>query len=244
VPALVKAAEVVVVDSQAVGIELAERFGAAAAQIAVVPPGVSESFREVANMSRPDARLELGLEHRGAKDETPLIGGLVSSIPRKNSGAVLEVLETLVADDEVAAVVAGWDGPARVFGHHERPASSLVTDLGAVTERELALIYRALDVFIWRPLYEGFGLPIVECASARTPVVCTPMPAAAEHISQDVAMVGDVEEAVSAVRRLLASRSAANNMADRAAAAVADLTWDRTAAGVLAVVGLDKQMTR
>jgi len=243
VPALVDASQMVVVDSEAVATDLTERFKVSSDRMLVVAPGISDAFREVAHMSRTDARAEFGPERLGVNGQRPLIGGLVSSIPRKNSGAVVEALSTLVVSDEADAVVAGWDGPTRVFGRHERPTSPLVVDLGALTERELALFYRCLDVFVWLPHYEGFGLPIVECASAGTPVVCTPMPAAVEHVGQDVAMARDAEEAVSAVRRLLADQSAAADMAGRAAAAVADLTWDSTASGILAAATSIKEMT-
>ncbi|NOX28990.1 MAG: glycosyltransferase family 4 protein, partial [Actinobacteria bacterium] len=228
VPALVDAAQLVVVDSQAVADDLTERFKISSDRMSVVAPGISEVFREVGQMSRTDARVEFGPERLGTDRERPLIGGLVSSIPRKNSAAVLDALGTLVVSGEADAVVAGWDGPSRVFGRQRRPSSPLVADLGALTERDLALFYRCLDVFVWLPSYEGFGLPIVECAAVGTPVVCTPMPAAVEQVGQDVAMARDVEEAVSAVRRLLADRSAAVDMAERAAVAVADLTWDLT----------------
>ncbi len=244
VPALVDAAEVVIVDSQAVADELTKRFKVSSGRMSVVAPGISDVFREIAYMSRADARVEFGPERLGATGERPLIGGLVSSIPRKNSAAVVEALSTLVVSDEADAVVAGWDGPTRVFGRHQRHSSPLVVDLGVLTERELALFYRCLDVFVWLPHYEGFGLPIVECASVGTPVVCTPMPAAVEQVGQDVAMVRDGEEAVSAVRRLLADQSVTADMAERAAAAVADLTWDSTASGILAAATSIKQATR
>jgi len=232
-PSLAQNAAAVIVDSAAVGRELTDRFGVGTESLTVAPPGVDGAFRDVALMSRTEARASLGLANLGSDVEVPLVGGLISSIPRKNSSAVVDALGVLVDEDNIRAVVAGWDGPTRVFGKGQRPRSGLVDDLGSLTDSELALFYRSLDVFVWLPSYEGFGLPIVECAAAGTPVVCTAMPAAIEHLGGDVTVVDSPAAAVVAVRELLSDTNRLLEKVRRAQVAVAELTWDRTAQSVL-----------
>jgi len=253
-PSLIRNAATMLVDSAAVGRELTDRFGVSSERLTVAPPGVDDSFREVALISRAEARSSLGRaklgavvqmpmvgsltppvlgESSSAVVEVPLVGGLISSIPRKNSGDVVDALGILVAEDGVSAAVAGWDGPSRVFGPAQRPRSDLVNDLGTLTDHELALFYRSLDVFVWLPSYEGFGLPIVECAAAGTPVVCTAMPAAVEHLGGNVTIVESASAAVGAVRDLLSDSDRRAETGQRAQAAVSELTWDRTAQSVL-----------
>jgi len=231
-PKLARSASVVVVDSEAIQAEVEQRFSVDRARIVVAQPGVDDRFRDVAKVDRLEARRLLGLGAYGIDLTAPLIGGLVSSIPRKRSNDVLATLETAVTAGAASAVVAGWDGPSRVFGVSDRPGSRFVDDLGHLSDDDLALFYRALDVFVWLPRHEGFGLPVVEAAAAGTPVVCTAVPSAVEHLAPDVALVSSVSDAVAVVGELLADVDHAGAVAARAQANVAHLTWDATAAAV------------
>lgn len=231
-PSLARSASVVVVDSEAIQTELEERFSIDPARIVIAEPGVDDAFRAVAELDRVEARRRLELGSYGIDVTAPLIGGLVSSIPRKRSGEVLAALETAVAGGAASAVVAGWDGPTRIFGESDRPRSDFVEDLGHLSEEDLAIFYRALDVFVWLPQHEGFGLPVVEAAAAGTPVVCSAVPSAVEHLAPDVEIVSSCAEAAAAIGRLLADPGLAAASAERARDNVSHLTWDATAAAV------------
>jgi len=231
-PTLAKSASMVVVDSEAMLAEVKQRFLVDPARIVVAEPGIDDRFRAAAEVERVEARRLLGLGSYGIDVTAPLIGGLVSSIPRKRANDVLATLETAVAAGAASAVVAGWNGPQRVFGVSDRPTSRFVDDLGCLSDEDFARFYRALDVFVWLPRHEGFGLPVVEAAAAGTPVVCSAIPSAVEHLAPDVAIVESVSEAVAAVGDLLANRDHANEVAERAQRNVAHLTWDATAAAV------------
>lgn len=243
-PILARNAVAVIVDSAAVGRDLADRFEVDHERLSVAPPGVDDIFRDVSLIDRAEARASLGLAERVGDVDAPLVGGLVSSIPRKNSAALIDALGVLVDEDGVSAVVAGWDGPARVFGSGQRPSRALIDDLGTLTDRQLALFYRSLDVFVWLPSYEGFGLPVVECAAAGTPVVCTAMPSAIEHLGGDASVVESSAEAVEAVRSLLAETDTRAERSRKASAAVAELTWDRTARSVLRVTHIAEEASK
>lgn len=235
-PRLAAGAAAIVVDSEIMRDEVVERFEVRREAVTVVAPGVGDRFRTAADVARPAARRALGLEALGIDARRPLVGGLVSSIPRKRGADVLSVLDTLVAEGACEGVVAGFDGPAHVFGDRRRPTSARVCDLGALDDDRLATFLRALDVFVWLPEHEGFGLPVVEAAAAATAVVCTPVPAAVEHLAGSAVLVSEPAAASAAVRRLLEDPPMRHRAADRGRAQVTALTWDRTAAGVLAVV--------
>lgn len=235
-PALARSAARVVADSEVMAAEMARRFDVSCERISVVAPGVGEVFREVASLDRRVARRDLGLGRLGIDVGRPLVGGLVSSIPRKNGRAIVTTFDTIVAAGVADAVVAGWDGPGRVFGSTERPRSTLIADIGSLSDEQLALFYRALDVFVWLPSHEGFGLPVVEAAASGTAVVCSDVPSALEHLGSDVAIVAGASEAIVAVRDLLDDPERRERMGAAGPCRVADLTWQRTAAGISAAV--------
>jgi glycosyltransferase involved in cell wall biosynthesis len=49
---------------------------------------------------------------------------------------------------------------------------------GKVTPPVLSALYRRAVAFVYVPLAEGYGLPVLEAMVTRTPVVSSPVPAA------------------------------------------------------------------
>jgi glycosyltransferase involved in cell wall biosynthesis len=231
-PALAKSADRLVVDSAAMGDELVARFGVSASLVTIAPPGVSDVFRQASQISKAEARQRLDLSKRGIDVSRIVVGGLVSSIPRKNGRGVVDTLDRVVSSGAGEAMTAGWDGPTRVFGRSQRPRSTLVTDLGSLSDEDLALFYRAIDVFVWLPSHEGFGLPVIEAAATGTAVVCSPVPAAVEHLGDSAHIVETTSAAIAAVRDLVEDNQLRDQRAARCLADVEGLTWERTAVAV------------
>ena len=68
-------------------------------------------------------------------------------------------------------------------GHTDSPNVIVV---GIVTEKELRALYQNSIAFVFPSKYEGFGLPILEALSAKTPIVASRIPAFLEFKSKNI----------------------------------------------------------
>src|SRR5205823_11142901 len=64
-----------------------------------------------------------------------------------------------------------------------------VTWLGAVTDEELAKLYRGARCLVYASLYEGFGIPVAEALQCGCPVVTSRDSAMEELAGDDAAYV-------------------------------------------------------
>ena len=111
-----------------------------------------------------------------------------------------------------------------------------VVDLGHVAEGEQLALYRDAELVLFPSLYEGFGLIPFEAAALGTACVYTRRAAMGELLPPSGALPSfDLRLAGSFVFDLLESREARARIVDEISAVAAGLTWDRTAAGYLAV---------
>ena len=197
----------------------------------------------------------LGVDHLDGRDvaeaaarplaDRPFLLMVGSSFWHKNRVFSLRLLEWLVDEH-------GWEGGlVLVGGHHERTssrraeerflaqASSLsdrVIDLGHVPESEQLALYRDAELVLFPSLYEGFGFIPFEAAALGTASVYARRPAMDELLPAFGALPSfDLEEAGGFVAALLSSEGARASVVDAISEIASGLTWDRTAAGYLAV---------
>ncbi len=197
----------------------------------------------------------LGVDHLAGRDvpETlarPLAGRpyllmVGTSFWHKNRVFSLRLLQWLVD-------VHRWDGGlVLVGGHHERTssrraeelflaqASSLsdrVVDLGHVPEGEQLALYRDAALVLFPSLYEGFGFIPFEAAALGTACVYARRPAMDELLPAVGALPSfELDEAGAFVAGLLSSPAARAGIVEAISEIATRLTWDRTAAGYLAV---------
>jgi glycosyltransferase involved in cell wall biosynthesis len=152
VPRVLAAADRVIAVSEFTKRELVSLFPVAAAKIRVVPNAVEDAFTATGPRSTGDYVLAVGTLE-----------------PRKNL-------------DRIAAAV---DGELRVVGERgwggvSPPAN--VTWLGAVSDDELAALYRGARCLVYASLYEGYGIPVAEALACGCPVV-TSLGSAMEEIA-------------------------------------------------------------
>ncbi len=94
----------------------------------------------------------------------------------------------------------------------------------------LAGVYAACDAWLFASRCEGFGLPILEAMSCRTPVIATPAGAAPELVGGGGGVLVDAENADS-MKRAIVDLTRLNGadwraMSDRALATAAAFNWD------------------
>ncbi len=152
--------------------------------------------------------------------------------PRKNLVRLLRAFARLRGPERL--VLAGGGG----WGRDEVKAAvaslrleARVTLTGAVLDDELAKLYSHCAVFVYVPLYEGFGLPVVEAMSCGAKVVTSRDTACAETAGDAALLVNpeDETEIASAIEAALKNDDLRRNSMARSLqfswAHTADLTW-------------------
>ena len=204
--------------------DLVERYGLAPERVRVVPLGISPPVVPPA----PAARLaELGLD-----GDFVLQVGRVET--RKNQVAALAAVERL---DGVTLVVAG---PERDAGLSERLRSSARSRvLGMVDQPTLELLYKRAAAVVVPSLYEGFGLPVLE-AMARGKVVVAVKSSSLPEVGGEAALYfhdsADPAHMARVLEVALGDKLLRTRLARAARARAAKFTWEKTAAGVAAVI--------
>lgn len=149
-------------------------------EAAVVPDGVDVERFASSPLSRAEAGALFGW---GARPTILALGGISR---RKGSRVLLEAFaraRSRLGDDGLLAI-AGPDGDAgdyaegwradaarlglEVAGRRPGPGASVAL-LGAVPARDMPVLYRAVDALAYPSTREGFGLAVLEAASAGVP---------------------------------------------------------------------------
>lgn len=209
--------------SETRGREVAEVLGLPPGEVPVVPDGVApETFLGVGASTRELAR------RAGLEDADPLLLVPVRITPRKRLELAVEVAGVLRArHPRLRLVVSGPLGPhspanvdyaARLRELRARlglgDVVKFLFELAAngehpVDDRGIAELYRLADLVLLPSESEGFGLPVLEAALARVPMVCADIPVLRE-VSGGLAWLyaaGSGADVVAAtVGRALASR--------------------------------------
>lgn len=211
-------------------------YGADAARIEIVPPGVDHDiFHSATPTQRRAERTALGLGNAPAL----LFAGRIQ--PLKGADLAVEALAQLTHRDATLHIVGGPSGPAgsaELSRLHE-----LVVALGlgdrvrfvpAQTHGDLARYYRAADVCLVPSHSESFGLVALEAAACGTPVVAAAVGGLCSLVDDGVSgyLIDSREPADFArpIERLLADPAAAAAMGIAAEAGSRRYAWSMTAA--------------
>lgn len=139
-------------------------------------PGPTITEIELPAASNPgpaDAEL---VRRAGVQDDATLVLAIGSHEPRKNHLALLQAAELVWRDGlPFTLVIAGgnsWanEGFERAVAAARARKRSIVT-LGGASDATVWALYRRARFTVFPSLNEGFGLPVVESISARTPVI-------------------------------------------------------------------------
>jgi alpha-1,3-rhamnosyl/mannosyltransferase len=111
--------------------------------------------------------------------------------------------------------------------------------LGIVDQPMLELLYKQAGAVVVPSLYEGFGLPVLE-AMARGKVVVAAKSSSLPEVGGEAALYfhnsADTDHLAHVLEVALGDEALRTTMARAARARAAKFTWDRTAAGVAAVI--------
>mgnify|MGYP005846890615 CR=1 FL=1 len=150
-----KEVDVIVVPSNTTKKDITE-LGIEERRIRVVPEAADPIFKPVSRM-RVD-RL---------KRKYRISGKYILSVgitPRKNNERIIEAFEKFRPGLDLKLVIIGEP-------KHELPQRRNVIFTGYVPNDEMPIFYSGAEALVYPSLYEGFGLPILEAFSCKTPVV-------------------------------------------------------------------------
>jgi glycosyltransferase involved in cell wall biosynthesis len=235
-----RAASHVITPSESARQDVIGRYGVPAERVHAVPHGVDQTFNPNAGGGR-----RLVTAARGGRD-APYVLYAATLHPRKNLAVLRNAMAALVAEGlPHVLAIAGGAAPDRADSSElelaavaELPgAPDRVVRLGQPTDRELAALMAGADAFCLPSLYEGFGLTVLEAMACGAAVVVSDRGALPELVGDAAVVVEPTTMAVTAaLRRLLTGPVEARALAGAAAARARRFTWERTAAGWLAVL--------
>ena len=157
--------------------------------------------------------------------------------PRKNLALLIKAFAGFKSQNpalhvKLAVVGAkGWKYPSLFHTVHSLGLESSIIFLGYVPDEDLPYLYSAASLFLFPSVYEGFGLPILEAAMSKTPLMLSDIPVFRE-IAGSAAVYFDPRNARQLAEKISAwfAKPDINN---RLAADLAKYSWKKTAAEYL-----------
>lgn len=219
VPWSLEHAAAVVVPTQTIATELAQRHGYPMDRISVTYEGVSPTFFGTTPLSAST------LGRMGIPGRFALAVGTLE--PRKNLLRLLQAWRRAAGDLQgwrlVLAGPRGW-GP-------QLPETEGVMPIGYVGDQTLPGLMAAADIFCYPSLYEGFGLPPLEAMATGTACVVGRYTAAEEVLGDSAVLVdpNDTDALAGALARLGGDGRLRGRLALEGRARAALYTWEATA---------------
>lgn len=216
--------------------DLVRYLGVREETITVVPPGVDQRFFEPTDPQR----VRQVLERYDLRSGYVLTVGTVQ--PRKNFARLIRAHRALplTLRREHPLVIVGKAGWRIEDTLHEIASMEANGDgrwLRFVPQQDLYCLYRGARVFVFPSLYEGFGLPVLEAFASGLPVVTSSTSALPEAAGDAALLVnpGSEAEIATAMHELLANTGLADELRQRGIARARHFSWERCAAGMVAV---------
>lgn len=194
-------------------------------RITVTPLGYDPQLFNVTD--DPEAQAMLG--EAGVPREFVLFVG--SGDPRKNLDALRAALKAAAV--KTPLVTVGWSG------WHQAEKGDAI-NLGYVSDRLLAQLYRTAQLFVMPSGYEGFGLPVLEAMACGCPVVASRAGALPEVGGDSIVTVPDVADARafgSVIHGVLGSSGERDRLRRAGLKRAAFFSWSRTAEKTLSLWG-------
>ena len=230
-----RAAQHLIVISEATKLDYLEHVGAPGERITVVPLAADPIFRP----QPQDAVTAIRVKYRLPEHFVLYLG---SNRPHKNLLRLVEAWHRVEVDgytEGFTLVIAGvWN---KRYPEVRQRAEALrlrnLLFLGPIGEPDMPALFSAASLFVFPSLYEGFGLPVLEAMACGVPVLCSNAASLPEIVGEAAWLVDprDVDGLVDALAELLASPDQREAMSEIGLTQAARFSWAKTAAATLAV---------
>jgi glycosyltransferase involved in cell wall biosynthesis len=161
--------------------------------------------------------------------------------PRKNLARLLAAWAVARERAELADVTLVIVGAAEwLFRDARFPGAATpgIRLTGYVSDEELARYYRHAQAVVYVPLYEGFGLPPLEAMASHVPVLVSDIPPLREVCGAAALYRSpwSVPEIADGLREIVVNASLRSRLRELGDARRAELTWDRAAEQLAALI--------
>jgi len=175
VPRNVREAKRVAVVSRTTRIDVIERYNIPPERVVVIPNAVDKRFFERPQFDS-ETQKALGLPNRYL-----LAVGTIE--PRKNYATLLAAQRLAFASVPRPLVIvgrSGWHNASELATIATMTQNGSVIPLLDLPDEHLPAVYAAADATVYVPLYEGFGLPVLEAMASGTTVITSDIPSVRE----------------------------------------------------------------
>jgi glycosyltransferase involved in cell wall biosynthesis len=159
-----------------------------------------------------------------------------SSDPRDNTPVVIRAYQRTRYESKIPQklIICGN------IGLEEMKFEKLIRELslknsiiftGRLSEKELAAVYQAADLFIEPSLYEGFGLQVIEAMACGIPVITSNVTSLPEIVGDAGILVSptDIESLASAMVKILTDSGLNQTLRQKSLERAKFFSWDRAA---------------
>jgi glycosyltransferase involved in cell wall biosynthesis len=209
--------------------DIAATYNIDPSRIDLTPNGANEMYRPLTDVEKEEVKKA----YSGGEEYFIFVGALH---PRKNVPRLLKAYEIYRSRPgaKLKLVIAG----ARMFGNRgledtlsEMNYRSEVIFTGRLKAEDLHLLMGAAYAMVFVPLFEGFGIPIVEAMYCDVPVICSNVTSMPE-VAGEAALYANPEKTESiagAMIQMAEDPGLRNQLIQKARVQRTKFSWDQTA---------------
>jgi alpha-1,3-rhamnosyl/mannosyltransferase len=227
-----QAAHRVIAISDATRLDYSAHFPIASGRAVTIPLAVGTAFEPASDTALATVRTKYVLPER-------YVLYVGSNKPHKNLVRLVEAWKLADRADAVLVLGGQWE-PAQREVQKAVLSSGLgnsVRLLGPICEQDLPALYGAAEIFVFPSLYEGFGLPVLEAMACGAPVACSNTSSLPEIAGEAARLFTptNTNAIAAALSDLMSAPGERARLRERGLARAAEYSWERTAAGHLAL---------
>lgn len=200
--------------------DISHRTGISESAITVAPNAARPIFRDPVLVTPPPSYL--------------LFVGTIQ--PRKNVSRLLEAFDKMkyITNAAVQLVVAGRRGWKDADVDRTLAQMTYARDVrftGYVSDEELVELYKGARAVVQVPLFEGFGVPVIEAMAVGTPVIASNVSSLPEVAGDAAILVDplDIDAIAYAMERVISDDELCADLRAKGIRQAAQYSWDHTA---------------